>query len=218
MLDDTTVARLSSHKWTEDKSIQRGDSFFVCPHHLNLSFHCFSSSTVPSLCFIMFLFYFDYPISFFFLSLFFFCLILFCSLISPYFHLNHSPLLTLPLLPRPLDLNNVRPRHFERTGRSHSVSPSVRWWNVTQEAGIESPVGMKWAPHHSDKHQPSFCVHLCVRMEGGHWLVSDMLVRKSILTVCVSFTCMYSGLIHPFPAMPATSPHLNSNCHSFLTR
>lgn len=52
VLEDTTVACLSSHKWTEDESIRGGDRFIVCPLHFYLSFHCFSSITVPSLCFI----------------------------------------------------------------------------------------------------------------------------------------------------------------------
>lgn len=51
MLEDTTVACLSSHKWTEDKSIQGGNSLFSLSTS-TLSFNRFSSFTAPSLRFI----------------------------------------------------------------------------------------------------------------------------------------------------------------------
>lgn len=41
MLEDTTEARLSSHKWTEDKMFQGGNGVSLCSPHLHLSLYCF---------------------------------------------------------------------------------------------------------------------------------------------------------------------------------
>lgn len=109
MLEDTTVACLSSHKWTEDKSIQGGNSFFpFIPSTSTLSFNRFSSFTAPSLCFISCFFFVFLQVSdlhssfvyFFFVSYHFAV-----SFLTP----SLSLLLTLHLLSHSLDLNNVRP-------------------------------------------------------------------------------------------------------------
>lgn len=107
MLEDTTVACLSSHKWTEDKSIQGGNSFFpFIPSISTLSFNRFSSFTAPSLCFISCFFFTSIWSSFLFRLFFFFVSYHFAvSFLTP----SLSLLLTLHLLSHSLDLNNVRP-------------------------------------------------------------------------------------------------------------
>ena len=96
MLEDTAVAFLSSHKWTEDESIWRGDSFFVHPPLViaSLLFHCPLSPL-----YIMFLpiWIFWYCHSFFFPYLF---LLSFCGFIFPS-HFNHLLFLSLPSLSHP---------------------------------------------------------------------------------------------------------------------
>lgn len=56
MLEDTTVACLSSHKCTEDKSIRGGNSFSLCPLHPSLFFSSLLSH-------IMLWSYFSFPLT-----------------------------------------------------------------------------------------------------------------------------------------------------------
>lgn len=95
MLEDTTEACLSSRKWTEDESIHRGDSLFVCPLYLylfSISLSLFSPYimflSVPSiLCHHCPFFHYLFLTSFY-------------SLISHFHFSNHStfPFILYPIL------------------------------------------------------------------------------------------------------------------------
>lgn len=95
MLEDTTEACLSSRKWTEDESIHRGDSLFVCPLYLYL----FSISLSLFSPYIMFL---SIPSILCLHCPFFHYLFLtsFYSLVSHFHFSNHStvPFILCPIL------------------------------------------------------------------------------------------------------------------------
>lgn len=182
MLGDTTVACLSSHKWTEDKSIQGGNSFFpFIPSTSTLSFNRFSSFTAPSLCFIScFFFFFTSIWSSFLFRLFFFCLLSFCCLVPHSFPLTSS----YPSSPVTFSWFKQCQASLVRANREVSLRLSLcAMARCHTRAGVEAlPVGIKWALHPSKKKR--------VIWFGGYELVTCW----SENLTCLSHVCI-QGLL-----------------------
>lgn len=201
MLEDTTVACLSSHKWTEDKSIQGGNSFSLCrpprptpqSTHRSLSFHHFPLSLfLPSASFL--------PSSIFFFP---------PRLVSCYGLISHSSFpshFCLSFISRHiLWFKQYRgPTSLSKMGGLAPEMSHKSRHRVTSGNEMGSP-SLEWAPLFL------LCSRRRFMCQVRGWLVaSDTRVWRLILTVCIFFTCMYSGIFHAFP-------RCQSNCHSFLT-
>lgn len=188
------------------RAFSRGDSLFVCLCYFHLSSISLSLfSLYITFLSLLFCLPFHYLVSFY-------------SLLSHFHFSNHSsvPFIFCAIL-------RFKQCQASVVGVNREVSFCLSLCAMVKchtRAGIESPVGMKWALHHCDKWWSCFCVQKKKVIHVLGWRdcfcsAADIPVWNVILASWISFTCMHSGHPHPLP-LPATSSRLNSNRQSFL--
>lgn len=171
-------------------------SLFVVPppqspiHPPQPFFSSLSPFTVPSLCFISCFLYllFSPPVSYHVMV----------SFRTP------PSLLTSAYPSSPVtfsDLNNIGgPTSLSKKGGLAPEMSHKSRHRVTSGNEMGSP-SLEWAPLFL------LCSRRRFMCQVRGWLVaSDTRVWRLILTVCIFFTCMYSGLFHAFPSLPIKLP------------